>query len=325
MVSKHILAGKSFASRITGEIKIPVIVCMSTVYPMAMKLLARWTNWLYLLVALVIVPGCQPKTDNTTFTNPPGYNLNRPAIYKLPQTLDEISGIVFNQKDNSVLAINDEHGWLYKVHINDDMDLERWHYYKGADFEDLVLIDSMFYVLESNGNIIRFTYVSPDSVTVKEFDFPLEGKNEFEILYHDKARKQLVMLCKDCAADDKNSLSAYAFDIESAAYVTNPVFVMDIRKIEDIMDEKKLRFKPSAATIHPLTNDLYIISSINKVLVIASLQGVPKAVYRINPKLYKQPEGMAFTPRGDLFVSNEFAEIGAANILFIKYKPSGTP
>ena len=309
----------------SGKIKIPVIVCMSTVYPIAVVSRRILASCLCLIFAIALLPGCESKADNVEYTNPPGYNLNRPAIFKLPQSLDEISGIAYNKRDHSVLAINDERGWLYKVHLRDELDIQKWQYFKGADFEDLVLVDSTFFVLESNGNIIRFNFVNPDSVTVKEFDFPIEGRNEFEILYHDKGRKQLIMLCKDCEADDKNSLTAYSFDLDSSAYVSAPAYVIDIRKIEKIMDEKKLRFKPSAATINPLTGELFIISSINKVLVIADLQGIPKKVFRINPKLYKQPEGMAFTPNGDLLVSNEFADIGAGNIFFIKYKQTGTP
>jgi hypothetical protein len=162
-------------------------------------------------------------------------------------------------------------------------------------------------------------------VQVKEHDFPVEGRNEFEILYHDKQKRQLVLLCKDCEQDDKNSLTAFAFNLDSSAYATAPAYVIDIRKIEELMDEKKLRFKPSAATVNPLTNDLFIVSSINKALVISDLNGVPKQVYKINPKLYKQPEGIAFTPRGDLLISNESADIGAANVLFFKYKRTGTP
>ncbi|HYF32672.1 MAG TPA: SdiA-regulated domain-containing protein [Chitinophagaceae bacterium] len=298
---------------------------MATVYPIAFFKRWKCANWLYLLFAFVMLSACQSKADESSFTSPPGYNLNRPVIFKLPPALDEISGIVYNQKDHSVLAINDEHGWLYKVHLKRDIDLQKWQYYKGADFEDLALVDSTFYVLESNGNIIRFRFHTPDSAEVKEFVFPLQGRNEFEILFHDKTKRQLVLLCKDCEADDKNSLSAYAFNLDNSTYLPAPAFVIDIRKIEEIMDEKKLRFKPSAATVHPLSGDLFIISAINKVLVVTNLEGVPKAVYKVNSKLYKQPEGIAFTPRGDMLVSNEFADIGTANILFFKYQQKGSP
>jgi hypothetical protein len=219
-----------------------------------------------------------------------------------------------------VLAINDEVGWLYKIYLKEDPDIQKWKYSNGADFEDLVLVDSTFYVLESNGNIIRFKYIRPDSVDTKEFIFPAPGKNEFEILYRDINARRLILLCKDCEIDNKNSLTAFAFDLDSMAYSSAPAFVIDIKKIEDLLDEKKLKFKPSAAAIHPSTKELYIISSINKVLVVANMNGVPRKVYKINPKLYKQPEGLTFTSKGDMLVSNESADIGAANILFFKYK-----
>lgn len=252
--------------------------------------------------------------------SPKGYNLNAPSVLKLPPALDEISGIVYYPKDKSILAINDEVGWLYKIHLKEDPDIQKWKYFNGADFEDLVLSDSIFYVLESNGNIIRFKFIRPDSVKTNEFIFPAPGKNEFEILYHHPRENKLILLCKDCEIDNKNSLTAFSFDLDRMAYSSTPAFVIDIRKIEDLLDEKRLRYKPSAAAIHPVTGELYIISSINKVLVIADVNGIPKKVYKINPRLFKQPEGLTFTTKGDLIISNESADIGAANILFFKYK-----
>lgn len=275
---------------------------------------------LYCLALLFILTnGCNDEPKRIE-ESPKGYNLNKPSVLKLPSALDEISGIVYYPKDRSVLAINDEVGWLYKIHLKDDPDIQKWKYSNGADFEDLVLHDSIFYVLESNGNIIRFKFIRPDSVDSQEYIFPAPGKNEFEILYHQPNTKKLILLCKDCEIDNKNSLTAFSFDLDSLGYAPTPAFVIDIRKIEDLLDEKRLRFKPSAAAIHPVTGELYIISSVNKVLVVADVNGVPKRVYKISPKVYKQPEGLTFTSTGDLIVSNESADIGAANILFFKYK-----
>jgi hypothetical protein len=273
----------------------------------------------YYLLPSILAIGCASK-DPVVVESPPGYNLISPWLLKLPPALDEISGIAYYPKDKSILAIHDEFGWLYKVYLNEDQGIEKWKYSTGADFEDLVLVDSTFYVLESNGSIIRFKFITPDSIDREEFTFPTPGKNEFEILYRDLSMNRLILLCKDCEMDDKNSLTAFAFNLDSMGYEVNPAFVIDVRKIEDLMDEKKLRYKPSAAAIHPITKELYIISSVNKVLVIADLVGIPKKVYKINPKLFKQPEGLTFTSKGDMFVSNEHADIGAANILFFKYK-----
>ena len=279
----------------------------------------RKLNVFFMLLLVIVIAGCEDKKAKIG-ESPRGYNLNQPFVLKLPSALDEISGVVYYPKDKSVFAINDEFGWLYKIQLKQDLDIQKWKYSAGADFEDLVLTDSTFYVLESNGNILGFKFIRPDSVSTREYVFPAPGKNEFEILYHHPKENKLIMLCKDCEIDNKNSLTAFSFDLDSMAFSTSPAFVIDIRRIEDLLDEKRLRFKPSAAAIHPLTGELYIISAINKVLVVTDLNGIPKQVYKINPKLYKQPEGMTFTPKGDLIISNESADIGAANILVYKYK-----
>jgi hypothetical protein len=87
-----------------------------------------------------------------------------------------------------------------------------------------------------------------------------------------------------------------------------------------MLGQKSLKFKPSAAAIHPITGELYIISAINDLLVITDRQGEPKIAYEIDGKLFKQPEGIAFTPDGDLIISNEAADRGVANLLLFKYQ-----
>ena len=259
-------------------------------------------------------------TTGDKLSSPPGYNLNKPQIFKLPASLDEISGVVYYPKDNSVLAINDERGWLYKIFLSKRNEIQKWKYAGGADFEDLVLVDSTFYVLQSNGRLISFKFLKPDSVKASSYQLQVPGSNEFEILYLDKEKNALIMVCKDCQADDKNSLSSYAFDLESQSFSPKPAFVIDVRKIETLMNQKGLHLKPSAAAIHPVTGELYIISSINKLIVIADKNGNPQKAYRISSKLFKQPEGITFSPKGDLVISNESADIGAANILYFTYK-----
>ena len=87
--------------------------------------------------------------------------------------------------------------------------------------------------------------------------------------------------------------------------------------------DKKLHFKPSAAAINPVINELYILASVNNLLVTADRKGNVKEVYNLDPKIFKQPEGITFTPTGDLLISNEAALTGAANILIYKRKKKG--
>ncbi len=268
------------------------------------------------IVLLIFFAACRSDSD---LSSPPEYDLNRPATVKLPGYLDEISGIAYYPKDKSVFAICDDKSWLYKVLLSGDMSIQKWKFGDKGDFEDVVLADSTFYVLQSKGRILTPNFVSPDSITVKEYELPSEARNEFEILYLDKEKNRLIMLCKSCEADNNNSLSAWAFDLGTLTFSPSPVYVIDVRQIENLVQEKKVNFKPSAAAIHPVTGQLFIISSVNKVLVIADKNGVPEKAYKINSKLYKQPEGLTFSPEGNLIISNESANSEAANILVFKY------
>ena len=275
------------------------------------------STWI-LLPLLLFFASCQ-NNNETHLTSPPEYNLNKPNVIRLPGYLDEISGIAYYPKDKSLFAITDEKGWLYKIFLSGNMAIEKWKFGRKSDFEDVVLADSTFYILKSTGELASLRFYTHDSIATKVYTPPLTGKNEFEILYLDEEQHRLILLCKQCVADDNNSLTALAFDLSSLTFSSKPAYVIDIRKIETLMDEKKVRFKPSAAAIHPITGRLYIISAINKVLVVADQNGTPQNVYKINPKLYKQPEGMTFTPEGHLFISNESKDIGAANIFTFKY------
>ena len=124
-------------------------------------------------------------------------------------------------------------------------------------------------------------------------------------------------MCKDCEDDKKKTVTAWGYSKDSIPYTPN-LFSIDVNQIAEKTGEKKIHFKPSAAAINPLTDELYILSSVNKLLVIADRRGNVKEVFPLNPVIYKQPEGITFTPWGDLLISNEAAETGNPNILILK-------
>ena len=134
--------------------------------------------------------GCNNGTAKEILASPEGYNLRTAIQIKLPLELDEISGVAYYPADSSLFAINDEKGWLYKIKKGQPM--KRWKFSAGADFEDVVLLDSVFYVLQSNGNILRLSFAVQNTVAVQQYHFPQgETKNEFEILYYDTRERKI--------------------------------------------------------------------------------------------------------------------------------------
>src|SRR5258708_13207532 len=82
--------------------------------------------------------------------------------------------------------------------------------------------------------------------------------------------------------------------------------------------KRKVKFHPSCIARHPLTRDWYIISSVNKILLILDDHWKVKAGYPLAPSLFKQPERLAFDKKGNMNISNE-AAAGNANLLLSTY------
>ncbi len=283
--------------------------------------MALYRLFTYVSLIAVFCLGCTAKEKKIQLAENSRYDLLNPFIIKLPEGLAEISGLAYYSKDTSVFAIEDENGFLYKISLTTNA-IMKWKFDKRRDFEDVVLRDSIFYILISNGDIETLQFGSGDSMITNKFIFPDAGKkkNEFESMYFDDSLKQLVLLCKDCVDDKKKNISAWGFNIDKSLYSSSPVLSIDVQPMSKELDQKKIKLKPSAATINPVTNELYILEAINNLLIVTDRNGMFKEIFTLPPSIYKQPEGIAFTPAGDLIISNEWGETGLANILVIKNK-----
>ncbi|MDQ6757543.1 MAG: hypothetical protein M3004_11475, partial [Bacteroidota bacterium] len=123
--------------------------------------------------------GCGP--DKKLSESPPQYDLNNPFVINMPSALDEISGMSYYAKDSSVFAEIDEDGILFKISLNGNNAIKQWRYDKKHDFEDIVMHDSTFYLLVSNGDIETLKFQG-DSIVKSKSKFPDADKktNEFE-------------------------------------------------------------------------------------------------------------------------------------------------
>ena len=272
-------------------------------------------------VFLVLFCACSQNKKGISYPTPAGYDLTNPVIIHLKTELDEISGIVYYPKDTSIFAINDELGLLYKIYVREQIKVQKWKFSSSGDYEDLVLYDSTFYALQSNGNIKSFTFLAKDSVKVESSQLPVTGKNDFETLYYDNFHQQIFLMCKDCALDNKQTISTFSYNPADNTFTDEPFYTIDADHISRLLGTDKVKFKPSAAAIHPVTKELYMISSVAKAIAIADRDGKVRGALYIDPRLFKQPEGLTFTPAGDMIISNESAGSGAPNILIFKYKP----
>lgn len=264
--------------------------------------------------------------EKPAFNNPPGYDLGNPVKYYMPESLLEISGIaLYKGRADSVYAQQDEHGRIYYIKLGDKK--PTFSKFAGTgDYEDIAIMGDQVFMLRSDGKLFMFPFNqvrSGDIKNVQEFE-RLLPKGEYEGMYGDEKAKHLYVLCKSCKDDKSNNLvTVYLFNMLSSGIPNTKLLgsvQINVKDIEKHLGKSKMSFKPSALAKNPRTNEWYILSSVNKALVVADAAWKVKAAYPLSARLFTQPEGIAFDNQNNLYISNEGDELNQGTILKFTYK-----
>ncbi len=256
--------------------------------------------------------------------SPVGYNLNKPQKYNMPDVLQEISGIAFNQGDNRIVyAEMDEQGKVFKMPLG-TKDETATKFAEKGDYEDISIAQGWVIMLKSNGDLYTFPLsetANPVAKNVKEIK-GLVPKGEYEGMFTDEASGNIYVLCKNCKQDKGTKLtSGYILSLQKDGSIKpKSTFSVDVSNVDKLSGKKKGTFHPSALAMNPLTKEWYIVSSVNKALVVTDAAWKVKSVYHLSSNIYNQPEGIAFDKNGNLYISNEGSETQLGNILRFDYK-----
>lgn len=278
-------------------------------------------------MAAVLLTLSSCKSDKArVIKSPPHYNFSEAQTINLQLTLQEISGLAWDGEKDEFYAHYDEMGKLFILDKSTlSIKLPSPYTFAGkGDYEDVAIYNNVPYVLRSDGVITKIIRDSTGIQGVEVGKLNVSGTNDFETLYADTAKKALIMVCKNCEMDKKSYISAFAFYPDSTGFDSKPVFRINADSIKAMSvrnnHKKPEKFQPSAASIHPILNKLFIISSASKQLLIADVNGNPEGVYELGKILFPQPEGLTFKRNGDMYISNEGIATAAKVHRFV-YKP----
>lgn len=286
-----------------------------------MKKLNALSLSVFLLLALLAGLSC---INKQAYNNPPGYDLNNPVKYYMPQSLKEISGIVFRHgKSDSLYAEQDEEGRVFYFKLGDKQ-VNYSKFGKAGDYEDIAILGDQVIMLRSDGVFFIFPFKqvrSRDIQTVQKWNDILPA-GEYEGLYGDEKTNQLYALCKHCDVDNTaKTNSGYIFKLSANGAIKQAgQFSINVKDIEAMLGKKKVAFHPSALAKNQSTNEWYVLSSVNKVLVVTDAAWKVKAVYPLDPSLFIQPEGIAFDNQNNLYISNEGDKITPGTVYKFNYK-----
>jgi uncharacterized protein YjiK len=268
-----------------------------------------------------------PKTD---YTLP--YRLDQPdAILELPAELREISGLSLSADGRQLLAVNDEQGKIFFLNPETGA-IERSLDFGGkGDYEGIEAVGNDIYVVKSNGTLYRI----PEMGAAETLKTALDAEYDVEGLGYDPVQHRLLLACKGRAGKGdqfSHKKAVYAFDLVTRLLAETPAFLIDraeiaqwkgapagfANKLSEFFDSSKAAsaFNPSGIAYCPQDNHLYLIASAGKTLAVLHPDGRLLYACRLNPDLFRQPEGICFGRDGTLYIASEGGKSGGRLLLF---------
>ncbi|WP_180335645.1 SdiA-regulated domain-containing protein [Labilibaculum filiforme] len=295
---------------------------------------------------LVFFESCKQKTTDSKLVYEVDNNYHFPYSileaderYDLKNELREISGLAYFN-DHSLLCVNDEKGTIYKFSLKKKEITKKYEFDRSGDYEGIEVVNDQVFVLRSDGNVFTVDHMKKKDILSVKTNTKLNAGNDTEGLGYDSKSNSLLIACKGKPATNnkfKGKRAIYKFSLDSNKLSDLPAFLIDQKEIRNILkfdgytsfavtllehinpSEGDVTFQPSAVAVHPITNNLYVLGSVGKLLLVLNPEGDILAVVKLKRKLFRQPEGICFSPDGTMFISNE-GKGRAANIYQFSYQ-----
>lgn len=245
------------------------------------------------------------------------YDLENPdEVHVLPEYLEEVSGLSY-YKPGQLAMLNDEQGRMYVYDLELEKIVHRVRFQGDGDFEGIERVGDYVYAIKSNGKLFRFN-VHMEGV-VEEIKTPFNSSNDVEGLGHDPHTNHLLVALKekgDIEDVDVKGKAIYGFHLPSQSFQKTPRHIIQDKELKRVVGNK-FKFKPSAVAVHPTSGEVFVLAAVGRSLLVFSPDGKPKHLTKLKSRLFPQPEGITFTPNGDLYISNEVEGEGGTILKFV--------
>jgi uncharacterized protein YjiK len=239
-------------------------------------------------------------------------------VWELPHELREVSGIAYLDKDRFA-CIQDEDGKIYIYNIASQKIERVISFGDPGDYEEITLAGNTAYVVRSDGMLFEVADIRSANSSVRSYQTPLTEEQNIEGLCYDKGTDRLLLAVKNNDLRSDAYKGIYEFNLRSKKLNTTPVFKINLQDemLQVNTGRKKAKeVMPSSIMRHPVGSDLYILDGPSAGLIIMDRSGRLTHRYTLGSDFAK-PEGITFSPAGEMFVSNE-GKKQAANIIRVR-------
>ncbi|KAA3436617.1 hypothetical protein [Rufibacter hautae] len=236
--------------------------------------------------------------------------------WEVPPILREVSGIAF-LGEGRFACVQDEAGVIFSYNTNTDQIEKQVTFGAAGDYEGIALVGSTAYVVRSDGHLFEVGNWQSGTPEIKEYSTPLTEAHNVECLTYDAKQKRLLLAIKGEEPGGPDFKGVYAFDLGSKTLSAEPIFKLSLKDpllAQGTAKSLGKTWQPSEIAIHPVTGDIYLTEASNPQLFILNGDGSIRERLKLNDAEFYKPEGIAFSPSGELFISNE-GKKDPANIL----------
>jgi uncharacterized protein YjiK len=277
----------------------------------------------------------EPSPDRRSANSFP-YRLERPDDrFVLPPALTEISGLT-HLSSTRVACVQDEVGVVYVYDLGLRKVVRTIPFAAAGDYEGISAVDNGFFVLRSDGVLYEIKDAADGSSPVVH-RLPLPTADNEGLAFDAKHRRLLIAPKSRLGKgrETKFDRAVFAFDLNTRALLPDPVLEWSVGDVEEFAESRglalpmsprkqgdlrvALRLLPSSVAVHPITDEIFVLSAADSVLVSLSRSGAVTGYALLDRELHRQPEGITFTSAGDMLISNEGAG-GAPLLLLFRWR-----
>jgi len=243
------------------------------------------------------------------------YSLKDPKDrWDLPKKLEEISGLSFYKK-NRLACVQDEDGICFVYDLKKEEIVREEKFGDKGDYEGIEVIDDTVYVLKSNGDVLYFHLKSRGIGDVFKIKTDLSKRNDAEGLGYMTKNEDILIACKEDPGtkkiDIEKSRTIYRITNVDKQFKKKPRYIIDGESYNKMLQKKGFSkkkhrpFKPSGIAVHPTSEYIFVIGTVGKMMIILNSKSEIVDLIPLDPSVFWQPEGICFSPEGDLYISSE--------------------
>jgi uncharacterized protein YjiK len=268
------------------------------------------------------------------------YDLNNPTnTFELDVSLREISGLTTSPKLDMLAAIQDEKGQVFFINKKTGQVTPSVIFADDGDFEGIEFVGDTLWVVKSKGRLFKLWNLDKTPYDMATFKVESLKKANIEGLGYDAKNNRLLLAQKGEKSDESTSRSIFAFDLTHQTPSVSKAFDLDLTQFQAFLKEKKekkyqhlqadyienpvpkgIEFGPSGIAVHPISGNIFILSSINKVLIVTTPTGKILEMVKLDKNRLQQPEGLCFDPDGTMYIATEAKDEAKGKVLVFKQK-----